>query len=348
MRPEREVGSIARDRRGSGPSSWAESSWHSDGIQVYPTSTKNFDSLQLLIHEYVLTGQIPKKPLIKSDTTLVTLGSCFAAELRYFLNDVGLSSDSFWVPSGLNNTFAIRDFFHWVINGENPAEGYAYEKDAQGQIRDWVPKNERLEYLDKIKSASAFVFTLGLAEVWKDKQTRKTFWRGVPQSIFDEKRHDLVMTGVEQNSDNLQQIIEYLKSVNSSAPIILTLSPVPLKATFEGKSCVTSDCVSKSTLRVSINEVMNLGLDNVWYWPSFEIVKWVGCHLPYPVYGTDDGVIRHVSRYIVLQILQAFINVYYGAEIAEKIFDDYTASLDFSIGSAGEPPVIYQGKIVGS
>jgi len=199
-----------------------------------------------------------------------------------------------------------------------------------------------------LNKASSFVFTLGLAEVWEDSESGSVFWRGVPEQIFKEGRHRFRLSSVQENTKNIQEIVALIREVNPKAPIIFTLSPVPLKATFSNKSCVTSDCVSKSTLRIAIHEYMSKleNNANIFYWPSFEIVKWVGCHLPYPVYGTDDGCVRHVSRFLVVQILKSFVNAYYGKDTAEAVFREYLPSLETRKGEAGEPPEIYLGQIV--
>ena len=184
--------------------------------------------------------------------------------------------------------------------------------------------------------------------MWEDSESGNVFWRGVPEQIFKEGRHRFRLSSVLENTKNLENIFALIREVNPNAPIIFTLSPVPLKATFSNKSCISSDCVSKSTLRLAIHEYMSKfeSQANVYYWPSFEIVKWVGCHLPYPVYGTDDGCVRHVSRFLVTQILKAFVNVYYGKDTANTVFEKYLPSLETRKGAAGEPPQIYMGQIV--
>ncbi|MEM8755803.1 MAG: GSCFA domain-containing protein, partial [Pseudomonadota bacterium] len=52
------------------------------------------------------------------------------------------------------------------------------------------------------------------------------------------------------------------------------LSPIPLQATFRPNSCMTSNAVSKSILRVAIDETYReLAEENVLhYWPSYELV----------------------------------------------------------------------------
>ena len=154
------------------------------------------------------------------------------------------------------------------------------------------------------------VLTVGLAEVWYDTQTGGVFWRGVPKSLYDPERHKCRISTVAENADNIRRIVELVHSVRPGVPIIITLSPVPLRATFEPISCFAADCVSKSTLRVAINEVMESHLQNVSYWPSFEIVRWLGAHMGSATYG-DDGKPRHVNRSAVKMILDSFIKHYY-------------------------------------
>ena len=64
------------------------------------------------------------------------------------------------------------------------------------------------------------------------------------------------MSTTAENSDNLARIRELIRDVKPTAPIIFTLSPVPLMATFRPVSCVTASSVSKAILRVSIDELM--------------------------------------------------------------------------------------------
>lgn len=142
-----EIGSLTASREGSGPASWAEAAWHQGDVVHYPGSTSVFDNLKVCIENDVLTGHAPKAPLLNAGSRLTTIGSCFAAELRHFLSDVNLSSDSFWVPSGLNNTFALKDFISWCVTGKETASGYRYERKSDGSVADWTPENSQRDYL---------------------------------------------------------------------------------------------------------------------------------------------------------------------------------------------------------
>ncbi len=292
--------------------SWAEDKWHALHAQPFPPERRIFETdLAALIRDWVVPGHRPPKPLLSADDRVVTLGSCFARELRTRLEEAGFASSNVWIPSGLNNTFAILDFISWCVTGEETGRGFRYDRTDNGAIAEWAPLGERDEYVARLRDASAFVFTLGLAEVWEDAATGGVFWRGVPNELFDAERHVFRLSSVEENEANILRIVELIRTVNARAPVVLTLSPVPLKATFRDISCIVADCASKSTLRTAIERALSRRPEGVYYWPSFEIVRWAGAHLPYSTYDGHPTAARDVSRRVVAEIIDAFVEAFY-------------------------------------
>jgi hypothetical protein len=298
---------------------WARSLWHALDAKPFPPKQRVFDrDLPELIRRWIVPGYAPEQGMLSAGDSIVTLGSCFARELRGYLKSLGFPSGSFWIPSGLNNTFAILDFVSWCVTGQETGRGYRYDLEEDGELREWTPEAEREQYVQGIRQAGAFVFTLGLAEVWQDRETGAVFWRGVPKGVYEAGRHEHRLTTVEENEQNVLRIVELIRSVNPAAPIVLTLSPVPLAATFRDVACIPADAVSKSVLRVALENVVRRRLDGVYYWPSFEVVRWAGAHVPWRAYGEDDGRPRNVTRYLVAQIIDAFVEAFYTPEaIAE-------------------------------
>ena len=292
---------------------WGASRWHQEtGVFRFPDDRRAFGrDLPKLIREQILPGHTPTEPLLATGDSVVTMGSCFARELRDHLSARGFASGNFWIPSGLNNTFAILDFISWCATGSDTGAGFRYDRLDDGEIRQWLPEGKRDRYERKLAEAGAFVFTFGLAEVWQDRETGGVFWRGIPEKIFDADRHVFRLTTVEENEQNIIRIVELIRSVNQDAPIVLTLSPVPLLATFRGQSCVTADAVSKSVLRVAIDLVASRGLPGVYYWPSFEVVRWAGGHCRIRRTASADRRARHVTRYLVAEIIDAFVEAFY-------------------------------------
>jgi hypothetical protein len=291
--------------------SWGRHRWHQQGVRLFPDSFTAFDDVPRLFRDHILPGHVPPTPLLSAGDTVVTLGSCFAQELREVLQLADFDSSNLWVPAGLNNTFALLDFVSWAASGEPTALAYRYERSGDGTLAEWTPQLEQAEYAGLFRRAGALVFTLGLAEVWCDRETGLVFWRGVPEEIFDSQRHEFRVSSVTENAENLRRLIEVVRMVNPVAPIVLTLSPVPLLATFRELSCLTADCVSKSILRVALDDVLTDRPDNVYYWPSFELVRWAGAAFDWRAYGQDA---RHPHRYLVQSIVEAFVDAFYGRE----------------------------------
>ena len=205
--PATEAGSMAPGYARGSYYSWSRSRWHSRGANPYPKRTKLFDDLPGLIRDWIVPGHAPPAGILRLEDSIVTLGSCFARELREHLNAQGVSARNLWIPAGLNNTFAILDFISWCVTGQQTGRGFRYDTTEDGEIRDWTPEVEAESYLRWIRETDAFVFTLGLAEVWQDTDTGQVFWRGVPKELYEADRHVFRLTTVEENEANIEQIL---------------------------------------------------------------------------------------------------------------------------------------------
>jgi hypothetical protein len=305
--PFQNVGRLGADQNWTAVEPW---NFSREATRFFPKTQDEFADLSAIIESYVLPGWLPEMPLFSGDSSVLTMGSCFAQNLRNYLAERGLQSDWLFVPPGLNNTFALRNFLDWCLTGERGSDAYWYDQHDQGGAVKWQPPAEHEAYRRVLRDMSGMVLTIGLAEVWYDSDSGGVFWRGVPKSIYDPRRHKCRVSTVQENTDNLAHMVRSLRALRPDLPIIVTLSPIPLKATFERPSIVTADCVSKSTLRVAIHELMQQDHDKLYYWPSFEIVRWLGSHIEEALFG-EDGKPRHVNRRTVRFILETFIRHYY-------------------------------------
>lgn len=282
--------------------------WYSEGVNKYPARASDFcEDLNDVINKFILPGHVPENRIIPNRGKILTLGSCFATVLRSYMVKNKMSAYNIWIPSGLHNTYAIYDFLHWVFTGEHTNNGYRYDRSDDGNIVDWMPNDEHKIYNEAFMDTDAIVLTIGLAETWKDKINGKVFWRGIPKKMFDKERHEFYLSTVDDNTQNLENIISLIRMHRPNVSIILTLSPVPLKATFRDTTCITADCVSKSILRVAIDNVIRKLHAGVYYWPSFEIVRWLGAHQKDIMFGKDDGSSRHVNKEISSKIVTLFM-----------------------------------------
>ncbi len=120
-----------------------------------------------------------------------------------------------------------------------------------------------------------------------------------------EMRH----TSVGDNERAIRSIIDGLREINPTIKIVLTVSPVPLNRAIGLGSSVRADAISKSTLCVATANVMADQPEGVFYWPSYEIVKWLAPHIA-PAFAADDGNLRHVNRELVALIISLFLKYY--------------------------------------
>src|SRR5665213_3583836 len=126
------------------------------------------------------------------------------------------------------NSYAIRQQFEWAFEGRQFSEGLWRDKTGQ-LLRPEVEVRE--ETLAIFQSAEVFILTLGLSDVWYDKQTGEVFWRAIPADTFDAEKYGFRVTTVEENLDNLRTIVRLIRQHRPDAGIVLPLTPVPLFAT---------------------------------------------------------------------------------------------------------------------
>lgn len=298
----------------TGAAIWTESEpWNfaRETTAFFPREPAEFADLPRIVERYILQGMLPEEaPFDARTSQLLTMGSCFAQNLRNTLAEKGLLADWLFVPPGLNNTFALRDFVDWCLTGNRANSAFWYDEHARGGAVRWEPQQEHQAYREVFEAVDGIVLTIGLAEVWFEEPSGRVFWRGVPKSLYDGARHKCRISTVAENRANISHIIRAVRAVRPELPIVLTLSPIPLKAAFGGASIFAADCVSKSTLRVAIHEVLTEGDAGLYYWPSFEMVRWLGSHIGESLFG-EDGNPRHVNRSVVRMAVEAFIRHFY-------------------------------------
>jgi hypothetical protein len=94
--------------------------------------------------------------------------------------------------------------------------------------------------------------------------------------------------------------------------VILTVSPVPLVATFVNRHVLVSTIYSKSVLRVAAEQVVQ-AMPNTAYFPSYEIVT--GHHFGYSLFEPD---LRSIKPSGVAHVMSIFARHYLNATAAPK------------------------------
>ncbi len=232
------------------------------------------------IAKYFLKGWMPAAPFIDENTNIIAFGSCFASNISNYLNNIGYNvatkKDNVAYVSrlgdGIVNTHAIRQQFEWAWENNTPAVDlwHGYKAEEFG-----YDEQVRLKTKELFDSADLFIITLGLSEVWYDEPTGEVFWRAVPYDKFDPSRHKFRVATHEESLTNLRAIYSLIRKHKPGTPIVFTLSPIPLAATFRDVSCITANAVSKAILRSALDQLYRESKpsdEKLYYFPSYEIV----------------------------------------------------------------------------
>ncbi len=275
-------------------------------LRAFPKRIESFEQPRDVIRRYVLGDEAPHR-FISRDSVFVSMGSCFAENLSARLNAAGYQAHHERVGEEVNSTYANRYLLDWVEHGaiDHPTE--AMDRAFGSTVRD------RLR--DSFQAMDVFVLTLGVAPCFFHRQTGEftffsTKWATLRERLYAD--HVMRTTTVDENVENIRHIVASVRRLTTRTPkVVLTVSPVPLAGTTEYESAVIADCVSKSTLRVAADRILReQDGDGILYWPSFEIVRWLGSYYGRknaPVFGGHDGKARHVSPWVVDMIIDLFL-----------------------------------------
>jgi tetratricopeptide (TPR) repeat protein len=281
-----------------------------DRLARYPRMVREFDDMQRIIDRYVLSDFSDPPPLLSVQSKVFTMGSCFAKNIANSLRKYGATAKSVLYPDDINNTYANKYLLEWLLGSQG--ETYQAYQETFGDAF-------RAEQTAYLRECAVVILSLGVAPCFFDRETGAfalTFGQNLNIALQN-RRYKFRTTTVTENVDNLREIIRMLRELNPNVTIFLTVSPVPLKATFERGSAIVADCVSKSTLRVAAEEIVRLELPGIYYWPSFEIVRWAGGHTG-DALGVDDGSSFHVTQALIERIMYNFVATFGTPDLAAR------------------------------
>ena len=118
-----------------------------------------------------------------------------------------------------------------------------------------------------------FVFTLGLTEAWRSRVDGAVYpvAPGVSGGEYDPARHEFVNFEVEEVVGDFAALVTGLRAINPGCRILLTVSPVPLVATYEDRHVLVSTTYSKSVLRVAADKLCR-AFEGIDYFASYELI----------------------------------------------------------------------------
>jgi len=122
--------------------------------------------------------------------------------------------------------------------------------------------------------SDVLVFTLGLTETFESKKDGAVFpvAPGVSGGSYSTDSYNFKNFNITEVISDLRDFVDKTRQLNPNLRIILTVSPVPLIATFESRHVLYSTTVSKAILRVAADEISK-SYDFVEYFPSYEIIS---------------------------------------------------------------------------
>lgn len=197
---------------------------------------------------------------------------------------------------------------HWALEGGRFCDPFRPRIEPEGFASLEALRQDRERHLRAVRKMfedlDVFVFTLGLTECWMSRLDGAAYplAPGVSGGTFDPARHAFVNLTVEEVSKDLQAFLAKLRLVNPKARLILTVSPVPLAATYSDEHVLVATTYSKSVLRVAA-EMTERAHEGVLYFPSYEIIT--GAYAR-GSYFADD--LRSVTDEGVSHVMQVFMN----------------------------------------
>ena len=261
------------------------------------------------VERHLLDPVVSAKFTIGREDRVATAGSCFAQHIARNLQAMGFNYFVAEAPEGLDpaqaraqgygvfsarfgNIYTTRQLLqlfqrahgmfaptedHWLRPDGHYADPYRPNVEERGFATLEDLREDRARHLEAVRrmfrEAEVFVFTLGLTEGWRSADDGAVFplAPGVTAGEYTAARHEFVNFDVADIVADLRSFLALLRGVNERVRVLLTVSPVPLIATYEDRHVLTATTYSKSVLRVAAESIVR---DHDWvdYFPSFEII----------------------------------------------------------------------------
>ncbi len=289
---------------------------------------------------------ITPRAVLKPDSRIFCMGSCFAIEVKKVLRTLGhtvhpfendlppeqLSQDPTrnWSRTLVHyNTFTIRqeiekafgvwrqqDHDYWFVKrqgkGKAPVDVFQdpYRREVFAHTKEEIIARTRAfdELIRRgVMDSDVYIFTLGLTEVWKKKDDGRVIC-GAPGLGRGGGYDETVFwrSGYSENYDNVKRWVDLIHARFPDRPVVLSVSPVILAQTFTDDDVYAANTESKAILRAVAGAIAR-DCQNTFYFPAFELCALYEKTEKRPAYQPDG---RHVTPDTVQFVLDAFIRNY--------------------------------------
>jgi GSCFA family len=260
------------------------------------------------IEAHAIDPVVNPKFSIGRDEKVATAGSCFAQHISRQIKNIGFN---YYVPESgdhldqseqsrlgygvfsarFGNIYTVRQLLQLFEEafGRRGKSEIVWQRDDGRFVDAFRPSVEPVGYdvVEEVLAARAthlqfvkqlflqsdiFVFTLGLTESWSNRSGEVfPLAPGVAGGRYDENNYSFKNLAVTDVIADLRSFLNGFKEANPKVRVLLTVSPVPLIATYEKKHVLVATTYSKSVLRVAA-ETATSEFDWVDYFPSYEII----------------------------------------------------------------------------
>lgn len=190
------------------------------------------------------------------------------------------------------------DLNYWQVSGSD-----------NSHLANVVRRRVAQKLVRQVVHADLIILTLGLIEAWIHKPSGLT--ANFISPSFLRRNHDEFLfrtLSFKVVSDCLERIYKVIKTHNRrNFRVVVTVSPVPLSATFTSSDIVAANMRSKSTLCAAANEWASRHED-AHYFPSYEMVV---CSGPKQAWKADR---LHVRAGMVERVVDAFTRSFLESE----------------------------------
>jgi hypothetical protein len=288
------------------------------------------------VERHLLDPVVSTKFTIGREQKVATAGSCFAQHIARKLQATGFNyfiaeqprdmspeearANGYGVFSArYGNIYTVRQLLQlferahgdfvpvedsWVRPDGRFADPYRPNVAPAGFASLEALHEDRAVHLQQVRAmfreTGFFVFTLGLTEGWRSRRDGAVFplAPGVTAGEYDETLHEFVNFDAAETIADLGSFLAALRTVNPGVRVLLTVSPVPLIATYESTHVLTATTYSKAVLRVAA-DAMARELDWVDYFPSYEIITGSfngGAYYQADAREVNEAGVAHVMR----------------------------------------------------
>lgn len=252
-------------------------------------------------------------------SNLIGLGSCFARNISRWLIHHGYKNkldpwDTLFHPFAINSELIRLNDSTYDSNMNYLISTTSFQPKYFDPYRTWLTANhqkdlyaQNIEFSKNakllIKKASCVVITLGLCEIWQSKN-----YSFIP-NCFPENTYkntgewQPLIPSIETISDEILSIANNIYIlVGKVIPIIVSISPIPMKHTGLNSSIYEVNYLSKAKLRVALDLAI-CNDNNIKYFPAYEIISYLGNN-NFSIWQADH---RHISASAINIVANKFV-----------------------------------------